>query len=154
MTLIESPVFIHLRLQLLEPNVSSHRHLLKALYGLLMLLPQSSTAFRTLRDRLTSVSSLHIALGQLTRASGTDSLPASATSASLRTGVKGALSGKANAAPSIEYGPLLAQFTEVQVQCTAAKRAEMRGGKLRAGSAAGAEGRAKSPPSAPASGGN
>lgn len=53
--LIESPIFIHLRLKLLEPN--KHPHLVRALYGLLMLLPQSS-AFACLQNRLASVSSL------------------------------------------------------------------------------------------------
>ncbi|GAA6008586.1 hypothetical protein JCM11491_003357 [Sporobolomyces phaffii] len=53
--LLESPVFTALRLQLLEPE--KHPYLLKALYGLLMLLPQSS-AFATLRNRLSAVSSL------------------------------------------------------------------------------------------------
>lgn len=53
--LIESPVFMTLRLQLLEPE--RHPHLLKTLYGLLMLLPQSS-AFATLRNRLNAVSAL------------------------------------------------------------------------------------------------
>jgi len=99
-----------------------------------MVLPQSSTAFRTLRDRLTSVSSLHIALGQLVHSSGTDALPASTTSAALRSGVD---SGKRSAPPTIAYGPLLSQFTEVQAQCTAAKRAELRAGHQRAVSAVG-----------------
>lgn len=53
--LIESPIFIHLRLQLLEPD--RHPFLLKSLYGLLMLLPQSS-AFNFLKTRLESVSTL------------------------------------------------------------------------------------------------
>ncbi|KAF8939428.1 hypothetical protein BGZ58_009783 [Dissophora ornata] len=53
--LIESPVFTYLRLQLLEPE--RYPNLFKCLYGLLMLLPQS-TAFATLRNRLTSVSSM------------------------------------------------------------------------------------------------
>ncbi|KAL4247019.1 VAC14 family protein [Abortiporus biennis] len=59
--LIESPVFTYLRLQLLEPE--KYPHLFKCLYGLLMLLPQSS-AFISLRNRLTAVNSagfLHIA---------------------------------------------------------------------------------------------
>lgn len=50
-----------LRLQLLEPE--RYPHLYKCLYGLLMLLPQSS-AFAALKNRLNSVSSigyLHIA---------------------------------------------------------------------------------------------
>ncbi|KAL0950290.1 hypothetical protein HGRIS_010269 [Hohenbuehelia grisea] len=59
--LIESPVFTYLRLQLLEPE--RYPHLFKCLYGLLMLLPQSS-AFISLRNRLNAVNSggfLHIA---------------------------------------------------------------------------------------------
>ena len=55
--LLESPIFVQLRLQLLEVESPSHPALLKSLYGLLMLLPQS-TAFRTLKDRLSTVSSL------------------------------------------------------------------------------------------------
>ena len=50
-----------LRLQLLEPE--KYPHLYKCLYGLLMLLPQSS-AFAALKNRLNSVSTigyLHIA---------------------------------------------------------------------------------------------
>jgi vacuole morphology and inheritance protein 14 len=53
--LLESPVFTSLRLQLLEPE--KYPFLYKCLYGILMLLPQSS-AFATLRNRLNSVSSL------------------------------------------------------------------------------------------------
>ncbi|KAH7887391.1 vacuolar protein 14 C-terminal Fig4p binding-domain-containing protein [Phlebopus sp. FC_14] len=59
--LIESPVFTYLRLQLLEPE--RYPYLFKCLYGLLMLLPQSS-AFVSLRNRLNAVNSagfLHIA---------------------------------------------------------------------------------------------
>ncbi|KAK4997903.1 hypothetical protein LTR66_002763 [Elasticomyces elasticus] len=59
--LLESPVFTYLRLQLLEPE--KFPHLYKCLYGLLMLLPQSS-AFAALKNRLNSVSAigyLHIA---------------------------------------------------------------------------------------------
>jgi vacuole morphology and inheritance protein 14 len=46
-----------MRLQLLEPE--RYPYLFKCLYGLLMLLPQSS-AFETLRNRLNSVSSLGV----------------------------------------------------------------------------------------------
>ncbi|CAJ0917272.1 2809_t:CDS:10 [Entrophospora sp. SA101] len=46
---------LYLRLQLLEPD--KYPHLVKCLYGLLMLLPQSS-AFASLKNRLTSVSSM------------------------------------------------------------------------------------------------
>ncbi|EGW33874.1 uncharacterized protein SPAPADRAFT_148054 [Spathaspora passalidarum NRRL Y-27907] len=53
--LLESPIFLKLRLQLLEPE--KHPYLYKTLYGLLMIIPQSST-YTTLRNRLTTVSSL------------------------------------------------------------------------------------------------
>lgn len=55
--LIESPIFIQLRLQLLEVTSAYHTPLLKSLYGVLMLLPQS-TAFRTLSTRLATVATL------------------------------------------------------------------------------------------------
>ncbi|KAM0249359.1 hypothetical protein ACHAQJ_009075 [Trichoderma viride] len=53
--LIESPVFTYLRLQLLEPE--KYPYLYKCMYGILMLLPQSS-AFAALKNRLNSVSSI------------------------------------------------------------------------------------------------
>ncbi|KAL1828988.1 hypothetical protein ACET3Z_007400 [Daucus carota] len=53
--LLETPIFAYLRLQLLEPG--KHIWLLKALYGLLMLLPQQSAAFKVLRTRLKTVPS-------------------------------------------------------------------------------------------------
>ena len=53
--LIESPVFANLRLRLLEPN--AHPDLMRGLYALLMLLPQSD-AFRTLHARLGAVPTL------------------------------------------------------------------------------------------------
>ncbi|KAF2102088.1 ARM repeat-containing protein [Rhizodiscina lignyota] len=53
--LLESPVFTYLRLQLLEPD--RFPFLYKCLYGLLMLLPQSS-AFAALKNRLNSVSAI------------------------------------------------------------------------------------------------
>ncbi|RHY49471.1 hypothetical protein DYB30_008718 [Aphanomyces astaci] len=39
--LLESPIFIQLRLQLLETHATYHVNLMKSMYGLLMLLPQS-----------------------------------------------------------------------------------------------------------------
>ncbi|KAL9254425.1 VAC14-like protein [Drosera capensis] len=53
--LLETPIFAYMRLQLLEPR--RHVCLLKALYGLLMLLPQQSSAFKILRTRLKTVPS-------------------------------------------------------------------------------------------------
>ncbi|XXG81811.1 hypothetical protein AAC387_Pa09g2376 [Persea americana] len=51
--LLETPIFAYLRLQLLEPG--KYVWLLKSLYGLLMLLPQQSAAFKILRTRLKTV---------------------------------------------------------------------------------------------------
>lgn len=53
--LLESPVFTYLRIQLLEPE--KYPYLYKCLYGLLMLLPQSS-AFAALKNRLNSVNAI------------------------------------------------------------------------------------------------
>jgi len=53
--LIESPIYMYLRIQLLEPE--KYPYLFKALYGILMLLPQSP-AFHILRNRLSSMSSM------------------------------------------------------------------------------------------------
>lgn len=55
--LIESPIFINLRLQLLNPE--KNQYLVKSLYGLLMLLPQSE-AFKMLHHRLDCVPSVHM----------------------------------------------------------------------------------------------
>ncbi|WZZ02016.1 protein VAC14 homolog [Brassica rapa] len=51
--LLETPIFAYLRLQLLEPG--RYPWLLKTLYGLLMLLPQQSGAFRILQTRLKTI---------------------------------------------------------------------------------------------------
>ncbi|GBG76755.1 hypothetical protein CBR_g22971 [Chara braunii] len=51
--LLETPIFAYLRLQLLDP--SRNASLMKTLYGILMLLPQQSNAFKILRTRLKSV---------------------------------------------------------------------------------------------------
>ncbi|XP_019764516.2 protein VAC14 homolog isoform X2 [Dendroctonus ponderosae] len=55
--LIESPIFAYLRLELLE--VPCDKHLVRALYGLLMLLPQTE-AFVILKTRLSCIPSLHL----------------------------------------------------------------------------------------------
>ncbi|XP_072169595.1 protein VAC14 homolog [Diadema setosum] len=61
--LIESPIFTYLRLQLLDAD--HNPYLLKSLYGLLMLLPQS-TAFSTLHNRLTCVPNMAFMAGSAT----------------------------------------------------------------------------------------
>ena len=80
--LIESPVFTHVRLHLLEPEL--HPFLLKTMWGLLMLLPQSP-AFHTLKNRLAAVPDLGIFRLQLeaSRGRGAGPKPTSANSASV-----------------------------------------------------------------------
>ncbi|KAB1999598.1 hypothetical protein ES319_D12G173200v1 [Gossypium barbadense] len=65
--LLETPIFAYIRLQLLEPG--RYIWLLKALYGLLMLLPQKSSAFTRLRTRLKTVPLCSFNSDQLKRAS-------------------------------------------------------------------------------------
>ncbi|GKC31650.1 protein VAC14 [Tanacetum coccineum] len=64
--LLETPIFAYLRLQLLEPG--RYIWLLKALYGLLMLLPQQSAAFKILRIHLKTVPSYSFKREQTTHA--------------------------------------------------------------------------------------
>jgi vacuole morphology and inheritance protein 14 len=72
--LLETPVFTGLRLQLLEP--ARHVSLLRTLYGLLMLLPQTS-AFHTLQARLQCVTALTL-LNQNAAGKGADGVGGSA----------------------------------------------------------------------------
>jgi vacuole morphology and inheritance protein 14 len=60
--LLESPIFVHLRLRLLDVEAPYHAPLLKSIYGLLMCLPQGD-AFRQLNERLTTVCNLRDNLG-------------------------------------------------------------------------------------------
>ncbi|GAB4814784.1 hypothetical protein N2152v2_001830 [Parachlorella kessleri] len=59
--LLEAPSLAGLRLQILQP--ATHPALLRSLYGLLMLLPQSGDAFRTLHTRLQCAPALALLLG-------------------------------------------------------------------------------------------
>ena len=102
--LIESPIFIELRLQLLEMGNPQYRALLKSLYGLLMLLPQSA-AFHTLRSRLTSASSMHSLM------MSDPTAPAAAASGKGK-GKGGGAQGDVSSA----YASLREQFREVQVR--------------------------------------
>ncbi|KAH9261544.1 hypothetical protein BASA81_000200 [Batrachochytrium salamandrivorans] len=60
--LLESPVFLHVRMDLLKSGQGFEPDLLKSLFGLLMLLPQRSEAFVMLNARLSAVTSMHISL--------------------------------------------------------------------------------------------
>ncbi|TGO90644.1 hypothetical protein BPOR_0056g00160 [Botrytis porri] len=115
--LLESPVFTYLRLQLLEPE--KHPHLYKCLYGLLMLLPQSS-AFAALKNRLNSVSAigyLHIA----PRAVQTTAAPSNYDRSSR-------LKGREES--GIRWGEMLDKFRIVQER---ARRARRPGGDMEDG---------------------
>ncbi|KAF2083325.1 vacuole morphology and inheritance protein [Saccharata proteae CBS 121410] len=107
--LLESPVFTYLRLQLLEPE--KYPQLYKCLYGLLMLLPQSS-AFAALKNRLNSVS----AIGYLHIAPRTAPTPASASGFESRNRLK---SREEN---SIKWQELLEKFKQVQEKARRAQR--------------------------------
>ncbi len=98
--LLESPIFIHLRLQLLDAS-QLDPDLIRSLYGLLMLLPQSQ-AYKTLNDRLNSISSMHMVLSR------TD-------------GRTTASSGSKKAKTGLDKEPLLKKFREVQDLHTAAR---------------------------------
>ncbi|PIA26692.1 hypothetical protein AQUCO_09100085v1 [Aquilegia coerulea] len=69
--LLETPIFSYLRLQLLEPG--RYIWLLKALYGLLMLLPQQSAAFKILQTRLRTVPPYSFSGEQFKRTSSANS---------------------------------------------------------------------------------
>jgi vacuole morphology and inheritance protein 14 len=72
--LLESPIFIHLRLQLLNVDAPYHGPLLKSIYGILMCLPQGD-AFRLLNERLTTVCNLRDNFGVSAPAEGGKKLP-------------------------------------------------------------------------------
>jgi vacuole morphology and inheritance protein 14 len=103
--LLESPVFASLRLQLLEPD--KYPHLYKCLYGILMILPQSS-AFTTLRNRLSCLGNI----GALSLSSN-HSTPSLASRKSLEN----------NAIPSAKWDEFLKHFKMIQSRHERARRA-------------------------------
>ncbi|KAE8156942.1 vacuolar protein 14 C-terminal Fig4p binding-domain-containing protein [Aspergillus tamarii] len=113
--LLESPVFTYLRLQLLEPE--NYPYLYKCLYGVLMLLPQSS-AFAALKNRLNSVSNIGLLhtprLSTMVSASGSSAYDRS-------TGSR--LKREEN---SIRWVELLDKFKTVQERARRALRARER----------------------------
>jgi vacuole morphology and inheritance protein 14 len=93
--LLESPIFVRLRLHMLDVSTTHHIHLVKSLYGLLMLLPQSQ-AYKTLSDRLHTISSLQLHIS---------GLPKDAD-------------GKGPGKPSVIHDNLLKDFESVQEKHT------------------------------------
>lgn len=136
--LLESPIFIQLRLHLLETDSALHTDLLKSLYGLLMLLPQSQ-AYKTLSDRLATVSSLHMHTGLINthRMARLADAPAQAVTApSGKKGDKGKnTNGKAieegNGSDSIvKVDMLIGHFEQVQGQHTEFRLSTLRSKSL------------------------
>lgn len=104
--LIESPVFTSLRLQLLEPD--RYPYLFKCLYGLLMLLPQSS-AFVSLSRRLNAVGSM-----------GFQHVPQKTST------VSAAISSRSKATrDEIKWAELLSHFRAVQNKHEKARRRDL-----------------------------
>ncbi|POR36882.1 Protein VAC14 [Tolypocladium paradoxum] len=112
--LIESPVFTYLRLQLLEPE--KYPYLYKCMYGILMLLPQSS-AFAALKNRLNSVSSI----GYLHVAPRSASTSASSSNYDRPNRLKGREDG------NIRWVELLEKFRSVQERARRAQRHSLDG---------------------------
>lgn len=111
--LLESPIFIHMRLQLLEIQDEYHTDLVKSLYGLLMLLPQSA-AFRVLRDRLASVTSMATAIDRM-------DLNREARTVQTRSEAATGTSEAAHAR-RMDVDALLAHFDTVQTKHTALRQ--------------------------------
>ncbi|KAJ0096269.1 hypothetical protein Patl1_15526 [Pistacia atlantica] len=110
--LLETPTFAYLRLQLLEPG--RYTWLLKALYGLLMLLPQQSAAFKILRTRLKTIPSYSFNGEQFKRTS-------SGNPYSLPTGSQFSEDGDLNSDmgtshSGINFNSRLQQFEQMQHQ--------------------------------------
>ncbi|OKL61439.1 hypothetical protein UA08_03822 [Talaromyces atroroseus] len=109
--LLESPVFTYLRLQLLEPD--RYPYLYKCLYGVLMLLPQSS-AFAALKNRLNSVSNIGLLQGPRPPAAG--SYERSTAGSRLKT----------REDSSVRWVELLDKFKNVQEKAKRHQRASQR----------------------------
>lgn len=104
--LLESPVFTHLRIQLLDPE--KYPFLYKCLYGILMILPQSQ-AFTILRNRLNSVSSI----GYI----HTPSRPLSNSTSSTSSNAKARITSK----DEIKWNDLLDKFRIAQQKLQASR---------------------------------
>ncbi|KAG2708318.1 hypothetical protein I3760_05G186100 [Carya illinoinensis] len=114
--LLETPIFAYLRLQLLEPG--RYIWLLKALYGLLMLLPQQSAAFKILRTRLKTVPSYSFNGEQVRRTSSRNPyqiihhVPSGSQISENGDGIQDG----ANSHNGINFASMLQQFEQMQRQ--------------------------------------
>lgn len=136
--LLESPIFLHLRLKLLEePSPQNHiLYLLKSLYGVLMLLPQS-TAFTSLKTRLESVSPLVLLMKGVHEMRGAASSSSSSgvvsavppTSPALESAVS-ASRKQVSLEGSLPIADLLKHFEEVQAKHAAKKQRTIKSASL------------------------
>lgn len=121
--LIESPVFLDVRLALLR---GTDAHLLTALFGLLMVLPQG-TAYATLRDRLTAVTTLLSVRPPpaALRSAESDSRQAAAAAGAASSAAADERVA-AGAAARAAFEEKLAAFADVQKSARASLSAEIR----------------------------
>ncbi|XP_051149030.1 protein VAC14 homolog [Andrographis paniculata] len=114
--LLETSTFTYLRLQLLEPG--RYIWLLKALYGLLMLLPQQSVAFKILRTRLKTVPPYSFSGQQQFKGlSSGNALPEVAYASSSKIFEDGVMSAdQRKTDDGINFASCLQQFERVQKQ--------------------------------------
>ncbi|KAL2233273.1 protein VAC14 homolog [Sesamum indicum] len=112
--LLETPTFAYLRLQLLEPG--RYIWLLKALYGLLMLLPQQSVAFKILRTRLKTVPSYSFSGEQFKRLSSGNAFSEVNHFGGSEILEDGMNEDQRNARNGINFASWLQQFERVQQQ--------------------------------------
>ena len=117
--LFESPILTHVRLLLLEPE--HHPHLLKALWGILMLLPQSP-AYHTLKNRLSAVPEIGLLRLQLQSmreaggGKGGGKGGGGASGGASGGGGKASSDGVGSANSSIDFRKLLKTYEEVQAK--------------------------------------
>jgi len=112
--LLETPIFAYLRLQLLEPG--RYIWLLKALNGLLMLLPQQSAAFKILRTRLKTVPSYSFNGEQFRRTSSGNPYLHHMPSGSQITEDGDRMQDGGNSNNGINFALRLQQFEKMQYQ--------------------------------------
>ncbi|EXJ94642.1 DNA repair and recombination protein RAD54 and RAD54-like protein [Capronia coronata CBS 617.96] len=133
--LLESPVFTYLRLQLLEPD--RYPYLYKCLYGLLMLLPQSS-AFGALKNRLNSVSAIGLlhtpaSMPTTTRSSVVSGMTSSNIPSASTSSVTGRLNRSRDAGNEIKWPELLEKFKQTQEKARRRNQRLLRGADLDGG---------------------
>ena len=125
--LLESPIFLCTRMHLTQPQRGDHGALLRALYGLLMVLPQG-TAFCTLRDRLACVSPLAAAASFVSAASASGPGVASAAPGACGTASLGGLPLDSDGLFAVFEASQLAQWYSVTADVRARSILRRRGG--------------------------